>query len=111
MTARRRGNSEGSIYFDASVGLYRAAVTLTGGKRKRVSARTRRAVAAKLQSLQAQLAAGLPVGDTSRVGPYLEWWLDTLEAKASSGTKSVNTVDNASGHCCVDGKPRRVGTL
>jgi integrase len=97
MTARRRGNSEGSIYFDASVGLYRAAVTLSGGKRKRVSARTRRAVAAKLQSLQAQLAAGLPVGDTSRVGPYLEWWLDTLEAKASSGTKSVNTVDNASG--------------
>jgi hypothetical protein len=62
-----------------------------------VSARTRRAVAAKLQSLQAQLAAGLPIGDTSRVGPYLEWWLDTLEAKASSGTKSVNTVDNASG--------------
>jgi len=97
MTARRRGNSEGSIYFDASVGLYRAAVTLGSGKRKRVSARTRRAVASKLQSLQAQLAAGLPLGDTSRVGPYLEWWLDTLEAKASSGTKSVNTVDNASG--------------
>ena len=97
MPARRRGNSEGSIYFDASVGLYRAAITLPGGKRKRVSAKTRRAVATKLHALQAQLAAGLPMGDTSRVGPYVEWWLETLEAKASSGTKSVNTVDNASG--------------
>jgi hypothetical protein len=36
-----RGNNEGSIYFDSPVGVYRVAVTLPGGRRKKVSAKTR----------------------------------------------------------------------
>jgi integrase len=90
-----RGNNEGSIYFDNSVGLYRAAVTLPDGRRKKVSAKTRADVSRKLTALQGQITAGLPAASTDRLGPFLDWWLTTLEAKASAGAKSVNTVDNA----------------
>jgi hypothetical protein len=48
-----------------------------------------------MRNRQAQLKAGLPAGDTDRLGPFLEWWLGTLEAKATADQKSVNTVDNA----------------
>lgn len=92
---KKRGNNEGSIYFDESVGLYRAAITMPDGRRKTVSAKTRKLCAAKLGELQAQLAAGLPLAAGDRLGPFLDWWLTTLEAKASAGARSANTVDNA----------------
>ncbi|MGI8751731.1 MAG: tyrosine-type recombinase/integrase [Acidimicrobiales bacterium] len=91
----KRGNGEGSIYFDASVGVYRAAVTLPDGGRRRVSAKTRKACQAKLVELQRQLEAGVPVASGDRLGPFLMWWLGSLEAKALAGQKSPNTVDNA----------------
>lgn len=90
-----RGNNEGSIYFAKTQGLYRAAVTLPDGRRRVVSAKTRKECNAKLVNLQAKLAAGVPVGDTDRVSPFLTWWLGTLEAKATAKKKSVNTIDNA----------------
>lgn len=101
----KRGNNEGSIYFDSSVDLYRAAVMLPDGRRKTVSAKTRKAAAAKLTVLQAQLASGLPAASTDRLGPFLDWWLSTLEAKAAAGAKSLNTVDNARWACDVWIKP------
>ncbi len=91
----KRGNGEGSIYLDVSVGVYRAAVTLPGGGRKRVSAKTRKACQAKLVELQRQIDMGVPVASGDRLGPFLVWWLASLEAKAASGQKSPNTVDNA----------------
>jgi integrase len=91
----KRGNNEGSVYFDASRNLWRAAVTLPNARRVRVSGATRKAAAAKLTALQSQLAAGLPVGDTDRVGGFLGWWLGTLDAKAAAETRSANTADNA----------------
>lgn len=91
----KRGNNEGSVYFAASSNLYRAAVTLPDGSRKVVSAKTRRACATKLTALQSQVAAGLPAASGDRLGPFLDWWLETLEAKAAAGSKSVVTVDNA----------------
>lgn len=91
----KRGNNEGSVYFAASSNLYRAAITLPDGSRKVVSAKTRRACAAKLTALQSQVAAGLPAASGDRLGPFLDWWLETLEAKAAAGSKSVVTVDNA----------------
>jgi integrase len=94
MPVGKRGNGEGSIYFDASVGVYRAAVTLPDGQRKRVSAKTRKACQAKLVELQGQLRAGIPAGSADRLGPFLTWWLGTLEARAEGGRLSRNTVDN-----------------
>lgn len=81
--------------FDASVGVYRAAVTLPGGGRKRVSAKTRKACQAKLVELQRQMEAGVPLASGDRLAPFLAWWLASLDAKAQSGHKSPNTVDNA----------------
>jgi integrase len=92
--AGRRGNNEGSIYKDQR-GFYRGAATLPDGTRRYVSGPTRKECADKLTELQASIAEGLPAGDTELVGPFLEWWLGRLEAKAGSGKKSVNTVDNA----------------
>lgn len=93
--AKKRGNNEGSIYYAQRDRLYRAAVTMPDGKRRYVSGRTREACANKLTELQSRLAAGLPVGDADRLGPFLAWWLTTLEAKAGAGSRSHNTVDNA----------------
>jgi len=92
---KKRGNNEGSIYFVASQNLYRAAITVPGGGRRTVSAKTRKACAAKLTAVQAQVAAGLPPSSADRLGPFLDWWLSTLEARAGAGSKSVVTVDNA----------------
>ncbi len=92
--AKRRGNNEGSIYKDRR-GFNRGAVTLPDGSRRFVSAKTREQCKDKLVELQATLAEGLPSGDTDVLAPFLAWWLGRLEAKAGSGKKSANTVDNA----------------
>ncbi len=91
----KRGNGEGSIYFDSSVGVYRAAVTLPDGRRKRVSAKTRKGCQTKLVELQTRLEAGVPIASGDRLGPFLTWWLASLEARVEAGQKSPNTVDNA----------------
>jgi len=91
----RRGNREGTIYFSARDRVYRGAVTLPDGRRRYVSGKDRETCAARLIEVQAELSQGLPAGGTDRLGPFLKWWLGTLEAKATAETKSVNTVDNA----------------
>ncbi len=92
--AKRRGNNEGSIYKDGR-GFYRGVVTLPDSTRRYVSAPTRKECAEKLTELQATIGGGLPTGGTDSLGPFLVWWLGRLEAKAGSGKKSANTVDNA----------------
>lgn len=91
----KRGNNEGTIYFDKSVDRWRGAVKLPDGRRPTVSGRTREDVAAKLVKMQASLISGVPVTSSEHLGPFLDWWLGTLEAKVSSGYKSPNTLDNA----------------
>ena len=70
-------------------------MTLPDGSRRFVSGKTREACKDKLVVLQASIAEGLPTGDTDTLGPFLTWWLGRAEAKAGSGKKSTNTVDNA----------------
>jgi integrase len=91
----KRGNNEGSIYFDKRLGLHRGALTLPDGRRRYVSGKTKRACRDKLRDMEGNVAAGLPVEDGDRLRTFLEWWIRTLEAKASAGSKSLNTVDNA----------------
>lgn len=63
--------------------------------RRYVSARTKTACRDKLKELQQQLDTGLPAGDGDHVRTFADWWLRSLEAKASAGDRSPNTVDNA----------------
>jgi integrase len=93
---QRRGNGEGSIYFDSSKAVYRGAVTLADGRRRRVQAATHAECVERLAELQGNAVAGLPVGSTDLVGAYLEWWLDAQAAKvgAGDGDMSVNTLLN-----------------
>lgn len=92
----RRGNGEGSIYFDNSKGVYRGAVSLADGRRRRVQANTHAECVERLAELQGKAVAGLPVGSTELVGPYLEWWLGVQEAKVGTaeGDLSWNTWAN-----------------
>ncbi len=92
---RKRGNSEGTVYRDSQRGGWRGALTLPGGTRRYVRGSTRKECSDRLVEIQAKLAEGTPVGDTDTLGPFLDWWIGRLEAKAGSGRKSVNTVDNA----------------
>ncbi len=71
----KRGNGEGSIYQDAR-GLWRAIVTLEGGKRKYLSGRTRQEVAKKLSAALRDVDYGLPLpGERLTLDKYLADWL------------------------------------
>lgn len=97
--AKRRGNGEGSIFFEASRQRWVGSIELVeevSGKRRRakVTGRTKTAVRNKLRVLQAQANAGLPVADGALTfGTYLDAWLsDVLPARAK--VRSTNTIDN-----------------
>ncbi len=97
--AKRRGNGEGSIFFEASRQRWVGSIELVeevSGKRRRakVTGRTKTAVRNKLRVLQAQANAGLPVADGGLTfGTYLDAWLsDVLPARAK--VRSTNTIDN-----------------
>jgi integrase len=91
----KRANREGSIYRERSTGDWRGAVTLADGSRRRIRGRTKAEAKAKVDELRGLQAAGLPVGSTDRLDGFARWWLGTLDAKAVSGQKSTNTVDNS----------------
>jgi integrase len=74
----KRGNGEGSIYQDTR-GLYRASLSLDGGKRKYFSGRTRKEVADKLATaLQARQQGTLVAGPRQTVAQHLERWLEDV---------------------------------
>lgn len=76
----RRGHGDGTIYRDTQRGIWRAAVSLEGGKRKYVSGRTRQEAQAKLAALQREVERGLPLGDARQtVGDYFVRWLETIK--------------------------------
>ena len=98
--ARRRGHGEGAIYRDEARGRWVGQIDLgigPNGKRRRpkVFGRTKTEVRARLDEIRHSQATGLPVASGDRLGRHLDWWLANLEAKAASGDKSSNTVDNA----------------
>ncbi len=77
--AGRRSNNEGSITRRAD-GRWVARVTLEGGKRKNLYAKTRQEAAKLLTAALRDRDVGLPsVGDRQTVAQYLASWLDAVE--------------------------------
>ena len=75
----RRGNSEGSITKRPD-GRWEARISLEGGKRKSVYAKTRQEVARRLAEMTRDRDKGLPiVGDRQHVGDFLTDWLTNVK--------------------------------
>ena len=82
--SRRLGYGEGSIYQQCD-GRWRGELRL-GTKRRRLSAWTRSDVVAKLDELRAQSSAGLPLGSDMRLGEWLDWYGEMIEAEKNPST-------------------------
>ena len=73
----KRGNGEGSIYWQESKQRWAAAVSLDGGRRKVVYGKTRQEVAKKLTTALKTKEQGLPfTPDRFTVAKYLDKWLE-----------------------------------
>jgi integrase len=79
MAARRRTNGEGSIHRDTTSGGWAGQIFLDGRRRK-VRARTRAEVVAKLDKLKSDAAAGIVVDGKATVGHMLEAWSERTMA-------------------------------
>jgi integrase len=85
MASKRQGNGEGTIHRRAD-GRWEAMVTLPGGGRKSVYARTRAEVQREVTALRRSLDLGMPISRDERVqlAAYLSDWLARKRASASS---------------------------
>jgi integrase len=73
----KRGNGEGTIYFQKARERWVAMVSLPEGKRKALYGRTRQEVAQKLdQAVQARHQGALVTGPRQTVAQFLERWLE-----------------------------------
>ena len=78
--AKRRSNSEGSIYQRRSDRLWVGAITTPSGRRV-VYGKTAEAARLKLRKIQRATEDGLPVeSDRTTVGDWLDTWLSTIVA-------------------------------
>ena len=82
--SRKLGYGEGSIYQQCD-GRWRGELRL-GTKRRRVSAWTRSEVVRKLDELRAQSEAGLPLGSDMRLGEWLDWYQEMIDAEKNPST-------------------------
>src|SRR5919202_690427 len=85
---RKRGNGEGSVYFQESRQRWAAAVTLDGGKRKVLYGKTRKDVAKKLSAALQRKEQALPfVREGLTVGAWLDHWMEaTIKPRYDSDT-------------------------
>ena len=73
----KRGNGEGSIYFQKSRNRWVGSLSLEGGKRKAIYGQTRQDVAKKLaEALQAREHGMLVTGPRQTLGQFLTRWLE-----------------------------------
>jgi len=90
----RRFNGEGTVYRDGDG--WRAALLLPGHTTPlRQRAASEDEAYKKLEAMRMRAGLGLPPPSADQLKVFLRWWLDVQEAKAQSGVKSTNTVDNA----------------
>jgi integrase len=75
----KRGQNEGSIYFDASRNRWVGAVSLGTGKRRKVSGKTKKEVQEQLTALLRDQQVGmLATGPRQTVNAYLDHWLENV---------------------------------
>ncbi len=96
-TARKLGYGEGSVYKETvwrtkggvvqKVLVWRGEITVDG-KRRRVTRKTRTAALKELDRLRAAVNAGLPVGDDTRLGQFLDWYVERVVAQKHPNTQS-----------------------
>src|SRR6266545_520722 len=73
----KRGNGEGSVYFDERLKIWRATVQIGAGKRRYLSGKTRQDVAQKLVAAAREIQQGqLPPNQRLTLGQYLDQWLE-----------------------------------
>jgi integrase len=73
----KRGNGEGSIYYDDRLKIWRATVQLGGGKRRYLSGKTRQDVAQKLTVALREVQQGLPApSQRLTLGQFLDQWME-----------------------------------
>ena len=90
MATKRRGHGEGSIKQRAD-GLWEARVSLPGGKRKSLYAKTRKEAQDKLRAALRDADAGLSLGTSQQtVRQFLSGWLEDV-VKPSKAPKTVAT--------------------
>lgn len=87
--ARRRGNGEGSIRHNVERQRWEARLVLDDGKRKMVTAPTRREVVRRLaETIRAHEHGEHPAAKNTTVATFLEGWLrDTLHATVAATTE------------------------
>lgn len=85
---KRRGQGEGSVYQRKSDGLWIAAVSLSGGGRKTVSARTQGEAIEKRDAIKRSIAQGV-LPDSATLGQWLDHWLDVI----APGRLKPTTID------------------
>lgn len=86
MASTKRSDGDGSIYYDASRDRFVGSLVVGWrGKtpiRRKVSAKSKAACAAKLRELREKIAAGqLPAGRVPTVGEWLTHWLDEIAVR------------------------------
>src|ERR1700722_20514093 len=82
--SRKLGYGEGSIYQQPD-GRWRGELRL-GTSRRRVSGPTRSDVVRKLDALRAESEAGLPLGSDMRLGEWLDWYQELIDAEKNPST-------------------------
>ncbi len=86
---RRRGQGEGSVYRRSIDGRWAASVTLAGGKRKTVYAKTQAEAIRKRDALKASISRGV-LPDSATVSEWLDYWLTVILPGAE---RKATTID------------------
>jgi hypothetical protein len=86
--SRQARQRRGSIYYYPSAELWRAYVSVEGGKRKYLSGKTRQGAPKKLAAALQHKERGLPfVPERVAVGEWLDYWLDeTIRPRHDAAT-------------------------
>jgi integrase len=89
--AERRGNGEGTVYFQEARQRWVGAISLDRGQRKYVYGKTKREVTIKLRAAQRRQDDGLPfVPEKQTVGQWLDYWFTTVIAAEREPTTAAN---------------------
>ena len=92
--ARKLGYGEGTVYFDSKREIWIGEITIDGQRHRRSGGvgGTRSDAVAKLDKLRSDAAVGLPVGDATRLGDWIDWYFDKVILADSD--LDLNTVAN-----------------